>query len=67
MEHTDLLSVVINWFPMLLLIGVWVYFLRRMQGGKKYMTQYQRECMALTERQVVALEQIAKALEMQKP
>ena len=28
-----LLSVFINWFPMLLLIGVWVFFMRQMQGG----------------------------------
>lgn len=26
-----LLSVLLNWFPMLLLIGVWVYFLRKMR------------------------------------
>ena len=28
-----LLSVFINWFPMFLLIGVWVFFMRQMQGG----------------------------------
>ena len=28
-----LLTALINWFPMLLLIGVWLYFLRQMQGG----------------------------------
>ncbi len=28
-----LLAALINWFPMLLLIGVWLYFLRQMQGG----------------------------------
>ena len=27
------LSVLLNWFPMLLLIGVWIYFMRNMQGG----------------------------------
>ena len=26
-------GVVISWFPMLLLIGVWVFFMRQMQGG----------------------------------
>jgi len=26
-------SIVISWFPMLLLIGVWVYLMRQMQGG----------------------------------
>ena len=29
------LSVLISWFPMLLLVGVWVFFMRQMQGGGK--------------------------------
>ena len=28
-----LLGILISWFPMLLLIGVWVFFMRQMQGG----------------------------------
>ncbi len=28
-----LLSILISWFPMLLLIGVWIFFMRQMQGG----------------------------------
>ena len=28
-----LLSVLISWFPMLLLIGVWIFFMRQMQSG----------------------------------
>ncbi|MEO5349756.1 MAG: ATP-dependent zinc metalloprotease FtsH [Magnetococcus sp. YQC-3] len=33
-EETPLfLTVLISWFPMLLLIGVWVFFMRQMQGG----------------------------------
>ena len=28
-----LLAVLINWFPMLLLIGVWIFFMRQMQSG----------------------------------
>ena len=27
------LSVLISWFPMLLFIGVWIFFMRQMQGG----------------------------------
>merc|ERR1712146_608739 len=27
------LSVLLSWFPMLLLIGVWIFFMRQMQGG----------------------------------
>ncbi len=32
-EPSLLLSVFVSWFPMLLLIGVWIFFMRRMQGG----------------------------------
>ena len=32
-KENRLLSVLLNWFPMLLLIGVWIYFMRNMQGG----------------------------------
>ena len=29
----SLLSILISWFPMLLLIAVWIFFMRQMQGG----------------------------------
>ena len=32
-QESLLLHIFINWFPMLLLIGVWVFFMRQMQGG----------------------------------
>lgn len=32
-DSPTLLGVLISWFPMLLLIGVWVFFMRQMQGG----------------------------------
>ena len=32
-EQSVLMSIFISWFPMLLLIGVWVFFMRQMQGG----------------------------------
>ena len=34
-EPSFLLSALFNWFPMLLLIGVWIFFMRQMQGGGK--------------------------------
>ena len=34
-EQSFLMSILVSWFPMLLLIGVWVYFMRQMQGGGK--------------------------------
>jgi cell division protease FtsH len=32
-EQSFLAQVFISWFPMLLLIGVWIFFMRQMQGG----------------------------------
>lgn len=32
-ERSILMSILISWFPMLLLIGVWVFYMRQMQGG----------------------------------
>ena len=32
-EQSLLLTIFINWFPLLLLIGVWIFFMRQMQGG----------------------------------
>jgi cell division protease FtsH len=34
-EQSVLLSILLSWGPMLLLIGVWIYFMRQMQGGGK--------------------------------
>ncbi len=34
-EPSLLMSILVSWGPMLLLIGVWVYFMRQMQGGGK--------------------------------
>ena len=32
-EPSMLTNLLISWFPMLLLIGVWIFFMRQMQGG----------------------------------
>lgn len=34
-EQSLLVSILINWFPMILLIGIWIFFMRQMQGGGK--------------------------------
>jgi ATP-dependent Zn protease len=34
-EPSFLMSILVSWGPMLLLIGVWIYFMRQMQGGGK--------------------------------
>ena len=48
----NLLAIFINWFPMLLIFGVWVFFLRQMQsGGGKAMGFGKSRAKLLTERQ----------------
>ncbi len=48
----SLLSILINWFPMLLIIGVWLFFMRQMQsGGGKAMGFGKSRAKLLTERQ----------------
>jgi cell division protease FtsH len=48
----SLLGVLFNWFPMLLLIGVWIFFMRQMQsGGGKAMGFGKSKARLLTERQ----------------
>ena len=32
-QQSLLMQIFISWFPMLLLIGVWIFFMRQMQGG----------------------------------
>jgi cell division protease FtsH len=32
-ENYSLFSILVSWFPMLLLIAVWIFFMRQMQGG----------------------------------
>ncbi|PCI61794.1 MAG: cell division protein FtsH [Methylophilaceae bacterium] len=34
-ERSVLLEIFMSWFPMILLIGVWIFFMRQMQGGGK--------------------------------
>ena len=32
-ETSFLTTIFVSWFPMILLIGVWIFFMRQMQGG----------------------------------
>jgi cell division protease FtsH len=48
---SPLLSILISWFPMLLLIGVWIFFMRQMQsGGGKAMGFGKSRARLLTEK-----------------
>ena len=56
--NQDWIAILINWFPMLLIFGVWVFFLRRMQSGKGLYGNQRRIADAL--------ERIADALEKRR-
>ena len=50
-EVPSILSVLVNWFPMLLLVGVWFFFMRQMQsGGGRAMGFGKSKAKLLTER-----------------
>ncbi|MGL5303971.1 MAG: ATP-dependent zinc metalloprotease FtsH [Aeromonas sp.] len=53
-EPSLLTSIFISWFPMLLLIGVWVFFMRQMQGGggKGAMSFGKSKARLMTEEQI---------------
>ncbi|MDV7339118.1 ATP-dependent zinc metalloprotease FtsH [Terasakiella sp. A23] len=51
-DSVSLFSILISWFPMLLLIGVWIFFMRQMQGGGgKAMGFGKSKARQLTEKQ----------------
>ncbi len=51
-EVPSIMSVILNWFPMLLLIAVWVFFMRQMQSGSgRAMGFGKSRAKLLTERQ----------------
>tara|TARA_B100000586_G_scaffold269435_1_gene248344 strand:- start:471 stop:2384 length:1914 start_codon:yes stop_codon:yes gene_type:complete len=55
-----LIGVLISWFPMLLLIAVWIFFMRQMQGGGRAMGFGKSKAKLLTEKQgVVTFEDVA--------
>ncbi|VAY02188.1 ATP-dependent zinc metalloprotease FtsH [Arsenophonus endosymbiont of Aleurodicus dispersus] len=53
-EQSFLTTIFISWFPMLLLIGVWIFFMRQMQGGggKGAMSFGKSKARMLTEDQI---------------
>src|SRR5204863_1259517 len=32
-DSPSIFTILVNWFPMLLLVGVWIFFMRQMQSG----------------------------------
>jgi len=51
-EHFSWFSIFISWFPLLLLVGIWIFFMRQMQmGGGKAMSFGKSRAKLLTEAQ----------------
>ncbi len=53
-EQSLIASIFISWFPMILLIGVWIFFMRQMQGGggKGAMSFGKSKARMMTEEQI---------------
>ena len=52
-EKFSWLSILISWFPLILLVGIWIFFMRQMQvGGGKAMSFGKSRAKLLTESQV---------------
>lgn len=51
-KMNSFLGILISWFPLLLLVGVWIYFMRNMQGGGKAMGFGKSKAKLLTEKNV---------------
>ncbi len=50
-ESFSLLNALISWFPMILILAVWIFFMRQMQGGGKAMGFGKSKAKLLTEAQ----------------
>jgi cell division protease FtsH len=60
-EKVSWFSIFISWFPLILLVGVWIFFMRQMQsGGGKAMSFGKSRAKLLTEAQIkVTFEDVA--------
>jgi cell division protease FtsH len=60
-EKFSWFSIFISWFPLILLVGVWIFFMRQMQvGGGKAMSFGKSRAKLLTENQVkITFEDVA--------
>jgi hypothetical protein len=65
MDHNSLMGIFVNWFPMLLLIAVWLFFLARIRKGG-YAPPYVSAQLDEMKRQTALMERIAVALESRR-
>ena len=65
MDPKILLTFLINWFPMILIFGVWLIFLRQMRRPG-YTPAYMLPQMEELKKQTALLERIARDLESRR-
>ena len=62
MNNINWVDLLINWFPMLLLIGVWIFFMRQTLGGNSPQRQYMVANLAEQKRHNEQMEKLVAAL-----
>jgi len=60
------LSVFLGWFPLIVLIAVWIFFMRKYRGTQTATIDYMKKQVELTERMASAMERIAEAVEKRR-
>lgn len=64
MDGKALFDVFINWFPMVLIFGIWMIFLRRLyRPGPGRVPAYMQPSLDELKKQTALLERIARGLE----
>jgi ATP-dependent Zn protease len=67
-QMPSIVEILINWFPMLLLIAVWIYFMRTFRGrGGLTSMQYCEQMLQEQKRHNEALETILTRIEQRLP
>ena len=61
-EESWILTALVNWAPLLILVGVWIFFMRRMNGQMGWQTQYTHRQREHMERVEALLDRIATSL-----
>jgi ATP-dependent Zn protease len=62
-DYRTLIDLLSNWFPMLLLIGVWIFFMRQMRSQMRGPDSPQERSLAEQKRHNEALEKILASID----
>ena len=62
MNDVNRVELIANWFPMLILLSVWIIFMRQYQGSKSPQRQYMADHLAEMKRHHEQMERLIAAL-----